>query len=224
MNIEARFRRRAVAGENIADLNRVILGRLSKVKGFWADNKALSDAYFDDGKADGAATDLSSCLCSEYKGAISYAPRWEASIVDKAKSDDFVTIAFDSDKVNFKWFINEVFPKIVKAFLPYRAMIVADLDKDLDDFEDICIEAQNTGLDVDGRDTVFRVHPVNYFDNELCLRAFNMSADKVIQRLTGTVNLVEKCEDGVLLYVVDKPAIGDELVALDEKVRQMLTS
>lgn len=222
MQIEARFRRRVAASESISEINNELLNNLAEIKGLWSEGKSIEDSYFDPGTGESAATDLSTCLASGMKGAISYASRLTASVVDKAISDDSFILKFNSNEVDFQWFSSQIFPEVVNAFYPYRATIVTDLNQDMDEFEDIIEESQRTGKDVDGRDTVYRINSVNYFDNLMCTRAFGINADEVIERLSNSIEKAEKIFDGVLLVVTSKLITGDELRELDGSVRKRL--
>lgn len=219
MKIEARFRRRAEAGESLSELHSGLLNRLSRVAGLWSGSKVISDVHFDAGSGESAAVDFSPCLIGGIKGAISYASRLPAAIVDKAVADDSLVIQLDTDTVDFQRFSREIFPELVRIFNPYRAAVVTDLDQDLDDFEDIVKEAQITGRDVDGRDTVFRLQSVNYFDDTMCIRAFGINADQVVNRLRGSIPLAEHLQSGALLVVSKKPVVGEQLIALDVSIR-----
>jgi len=222
MQIEARFRRSASVGESVAELNNALLRELSEIKGLWLEPKSIEDVYFDAGTGESAASNLSSCLDKDIKGAISYASRLPASIVDKAISDDSIIFKFDSDNIDLKWFSYEVFPKIVKIFSAYRAAVITDLDQDLDDFEEIVQESQRTGRDVDGRDSVFRIHPVNYFDEMMCKRAFGISTNEVKARINDLVEQVELTREGVLLVVNTNPIVGAQLNEVNEIIIKAL--
>lgn len=222
MQIEARFRRRAGATENVGDLNDKVLRSLSGIGGLWKDGGALSDIYFDAGDGESAAADISPCLEFGIRGAISYASRLPKAIADSARSDDSLTFQLDTTAVNFESFCRDIFPEIVKIFGAYRAAVVTDLNLDLDDFEDIVKEAQRTGKDVDGRDTVFRIYPVNYFDNTMCVRAFGISASEVVARLAGKIELADGLQSGALLMINKEPVTGDRLIAMDSEIRQKL--
>ena len=52
---------------------------------------------------------------------------------------------------------------------------------------------------VDYRHGVFRIHPVSFFDRQLCERAFGIQPETVASRLTGKVERVGLHEDGVLI-------------------------
>lgn len=222
MKIEARFRRRAVLGENVEDLNARVLHELSTIEGLWIKEQGISGAHLDSGQGESAAVDISPCLGNGMKGAISYASRLSTFISDKAINDDTLVIQMDADAVDFVSFCRCVFPAIVRVFCPYRANIVTDLNQDLDDFEEIVEEVQRTGRDVDGRDTVFRIYPTNYFDDVMCRRAFGLSADEVVVKLSGKIMLAEYFQLGALLILIDKPVADGALIALDVQIRNIL--
>lgn len=224
MQVEARFRRRAGLGENVAELNARLLGALSQLHGLWADDKTAADANFDAGTGESAAVDLTPCLVASVKGSISYASRLIGAVADRATSDDSIVLQLNSDVIDLGWFSREVFPEVIKAFAPYRAALVTDLDQDLEDFESIVQEVQRTGRDVDGRDTVWRFHSVNYFDDALCLRAFGISASEVVARLEGSIELAKSYASGAFLLITPSVVEGDDAIALDSTVRQKLRS
>lgn len=218
MQIEARFRRRAVSGESLSELNDNLLDQMSSIAGLWAANRSC--ARFDVGTGESAATDLSSCLADGIKGAISYASRLPAAIADKAISDDFITLRFDTSRVNFQGFCSNIFPEIVRVFRPYRASVVSDLDLDLDDFEEVASEARRTGFDIDGRDSVYRLHPINYFDHEMCERAFGISPEQVAGSFGSQVVSSEVFLDGVMLVISNEPSSGVLLSDIATAVRR----
>lgn len=222
MKIEARFRRRAQASESIADLNSQLLVRLSRISALWRSDQSIANVHFDAGTGESAAADLSACLENGIDGAISYASRLPGSIVDRAVSDDCLTLVLDIGAVNFKVFCRTTFPEIVKAFDAYRASSVTDLDNDLEDFDGIVKEAQQTGRDIDGRDTVFRINAINFFDNTMCLRAFGISSSEVVEKLYGSIEWAENFHSGVLMRTSEEPVVGAQLLANDDRVRQLL--
>lgn len=219
MQIEVRFRRRAMVGESLSLLNYKLLDRLSTISKLWAADVAY--AHYDAGSGESAAADLSPCLVNGIKATVSYASRLPAAVADKAISDDVMALRFDREQVDFEEFCREVFPAIVTAFEPYRASVVIDLDQDLDDYEDIVREAQRTGRDIDGRDTVFRLHLVNYFDRIMCERAFGGSPEKIADELCGLVPLVRIFQDGVLIVRSYEPS--QSLSDLDAEIRARLS-
>lgn len=220
MKIKARFRRRASANESIATLNAALVSALSRLDGLVADSATVIRAPLDTGSGESASVDLSPGLIAPISGAISYASRLPRAVVDRATSDDVLVLAFDSDAVDVVRFSSQVFPEIVKIFSPYRAAVVDDLDRELDDHELIVQESQRTGSDVDGRDTVWRFHPVNYFDNVLCLRAFGMNATEVVARLNDLSAVARVLGTGVLVVIGKKERT--ESVKLESEIRKRL--
>ena len=218
MKIEAGFRRRPKVNEEIPVLNRVVLDHLSTIEGLWSKGKSTEDAYFNPGGGDSASTNLSPCLNTGITGGILYAPRYAVEI-DQAMYDDSIILEFDSDKIDFYLLAYNIFPEIVKFFSPYRAAIVTDIDQELDDFEEIVQLSQNTDKSADGRDNVFRLKPVNYFDDLMCTRAFGLTADVMIGRLKESVEHVEKISDGILLIIKSEIVTGKDIIQMDQEVR-----
>jgi len=80
----------------------------------------------------------------------------------------------------------------------------------------------STGKDVNGRDGVYRINAVNYYDRELCQRAFNLSPEQIVERLDGKVESVSLLSDGVMLIYSSKLLERDELEKIDAKVKALL--
>ena len=224
MQIEARFRRRARAAESVPDLNRTLLASLSRIKGLWKEGATSRDAIFDAGQQESAAVDLSPCLAPGLRGAVSYASRIPSAIVDKALADDVLLLQLEDGALNFQFLCWQIFPSLIEAFQPYRAAVITDLDFDLNDFELISREAQRTGRDVDGRDSVYRIHPVNFFDETMCVRAFGFSAEGLVAKLQGKIELAKSLCSGAMLLVAAEVVQGEQLASLDARVRQTLQS
>jgi hypothetical protein len=218
MDIEARFRRRARLGEDAGKLNDTLMLSLSKLDGFWKKDYLIDGIVCDYGKGESISVDLSPCLEPGIKASISYASRLSGSIVDKAISDDFLTVQLDLNNANYEEFCNNIFPIVIKVFEPYRAAVITDLDLDLDDYEEIVEEAQRTGLDVDGRDTVYRFYPVNFFDDTLCGRAFGFDSQELINRLSIFIKEKEKYPSGALITIANDPLNGEDLLALNNSI------
>ena len=222
MQIEARFRRRATATENVVDLHVQLLRSLSGIESLWQKDRSPSEILSDLGDGESAVVDISSCLAFEIQGAVSYASRMPAAIMDKAISDDSLVLLFNLDLVDFKKCCCNIFPEVVRRFSPYRAAVITDLDQDLDDFEEIVREAQKLRKDVDGRDSVFRIQTVNYFDNLMCMRAFGIGAADVVRKLKESIFLAEELQSGAFLVIDAEPAVGDRLLTIDSTIRQNL--
>src|SRR5262249_56376505 len=113
--------------------------------------------------------------------------RSERYLRDNAQYDDYAIIAFSSGGAErLRALFHEVLPAYVEAFDCYRATI-HDLDIQMADWKWVVELSNSTGRDVDGRDGVYRIHPGNYFDGELCRRAFGAAPATVIERPQGKV-------------------------------------
>jgi len=220
MNVEARFRSRVTQGSSIEVLNSKLLDSLSKIDGLWSPGRQPSEVYFEHSKNSGGATDLTDALVKDVRGAISYADRSYARI-DKALADDVLTLQIDLEQVDYARLALSVFPALVEACAPYRAAIVTDLNMDMDDFEEIVSQTQNlrpgTELDIDGRDTVFRIQTKNFFDELLCKRAFGVAPAEVARKLKGKVASVEEMRGGVVITLADSPLQGEQLLEASKR-------
>ena len=217
--VELRLRRRANVGEQASTLHRRLIAAISEIEGLWADDGVSGAAHFSPGLGESAATDLSPCLRSGLKGAISFASRAPAAIVDRATSDDVLTLFCNTELVEFNWLAHNAYRRLKNAFQPKRRADVCDAGLDLDDFELICAEAQESGRDVDGRDTVFRIHPISFFDAMLCQRAFGRTPRELVKLLSRESFDVEPHADGLLIKGASSPSTAKELQEFDRRAR-----
>ena len=214
--IEARFRRRADL-EPITEIHSVVMACLKQVAWLWKNSNAEIQL---DSNGESAACDLTPFLRSGVNGAISYSARFPNSMKDEAIFDDVLTLQICDGQ--YCEFVNDVFAKIVSCFKPYRANTVLDIDLDLDDFEEIVATSEKSGLDIDGRDSVYRINPVNFFDEELCQRSFHRSKDEIQRLLMPEVENVELMNDGILIVVTSKIILRDQLLAMHNKIAAVL--
>lgn len=222
MKIEAIFRRRAEVGESVAELNSALIEKLSKISGFFSESHEQGGGLFDTGDGESASMNLSPYLTPGMSGGVIFASRISGTVEDWATSDDSLGLKIDLEKIDFMQFSSTVFPEVIRAFDCYRSAVITDVNLYLDDHEEIVEVCRSTLLDVDGRDGVFRFNPVNYFDDELCARAFSLCPAEVVERLKGNCKTVEEFHGGVLFLVVDRPIIGPESLELDRRVRELL--
>lgn len=174
------------------------------------------------GNGESYVCDLTPFLNTGLSGAISYSARYPMGMTDKAMFDDVLTLEVDEKALDYREFSLSVFELVVSCFRCYRASIVHDLDLDLDDYDQVIEMSQSLRIDVDGRDSVFRVHPVNYFDEQLCQRAFRLGAAEVVQRLQNQVELVKCVGDGVLVIVTGALVPRRELKGIHDLVASLL--
>jgi hypothetical protein len=163
--------------------------------------------------------DLSASLGSGIKATLSYVFRAATYLRDEGHYDDCFFVDFDHVASDYRAFVVDVFPAYVRAFQPYRAAIVLDEDLAVEDWERVTELRRTTGKDVDGRDSVFRVGPVNYFDRELCRRAFGLAPEEIVKALEGRVESVSILLDGVFIIGTSQ-LLNREGVAKLSKVLQ----
>jgi len=170
-----------------------------------------------------AVVTLRGLLATGEMSYVRYALRSERYLRDNAQYDDYAIIAFSSGGAErLRALFHEVLPAYVEAFDCYRATI-HDLDIQMADWKWVVELSNSTGRDVDGRDGVYRIHPGNYFDGELCRRAFGAAPATIIERLQGKVEKVSALGDGVLLACNSAiPLPREEYEKMDARVRSLL--
>jgi len=216
--IEARFRHRA-GSETIQEFHAEVLPCLQTISWMWKTSEVDVELETD---GESAACDLTLQLREGVQGAISYSARYPSGMKDKAMFDDVLTLQIDENVVDYGTFVIEVFEQAVKCFHAYRGAVVLDLDLDLDDYDEIVEQSQLSGKDIDGRDSVFRINPVNFFDRELCKRAFRRSADELATCLCGEVERVVTQHHGLLLVVTSDLVDRENLKSLHDHVASLL--
>nr|WP_298686491.1 hypothetical protein [uncultured Dongia sp.] len=152
----------------------------------------------------------------------SYIPR------DSASSDDRIVIEFDTKNQHLKYrsMLHQHLAGAISAFGGYLARGLysdystqyhdlhrAELDKLLNDSE----------LDLNGRNNIFSLQVVQFWDAELCQRALGYGRDEVIKRLTGKVSLVRPLMDGVYVVFNDDPDLTfEEFCAYNDRLKPVL--
>lgn len=117
---------------------------------------------------------------------------------DIGMNDDFIDMSFNPEKVDYQSLVREALPLYIEAFDGHLAEI-----KD-DGFTYIDFDAwQASGKD--GRNGVYRVAPVAFFDRLLCQRAFVLSPEQIADRLSGRIEEVRLIHDGVYLIGSSEP-------------------
>jgi hypothetical protein len=79
------------------------------------------------------------------------------------------------------------------------------------------------GKDIDGRNNIFTLNVVQYWDGQLCQRALGYGRDEVTKRLTGKVPLVQPLMDGVYVVFNDNPDLTfEEFCAYNDRLKPVL--
>ena len=153
-----------------------------------------------------------------------YTPRFPAWLSeDKATSDDFLTLVIDAEKNDRATFCHETMPELIKTFEAYRATLETDRKVWVDDHMNRVNLYRGRGPDRDGRDTVERIAPVNFFDDILCRRAFGIGAEEVVRRAAPECERAEHMLDGAFLLVTTDIVTGrPALDALHDRVMRRI--
>lgn len=214
MYVRATFRHRAVRDERVADRHARLIRPLCDAIGSWLGGMSPESVFFD-GDDDSGAADLTPALPSPNRGAISYCPRRS---IDREHGmyDDVLTIDFEREPALYRELLADKFRGIVETFGSYRAAVLIDEDLDLDDFDEIVKQSERTEKDIDGRDGVFRIWPVSYFDDQLCRRAFSLAASEVGARVATQAERVFVTPAGVEI-VASSAFVSTETIQLIDK-------
>jgi hypothetical protein len=223
MTIDLMLRRRPRMDEDIATLNRRFAQALTEIPGFWEQGKGASDATWDPGEE--AASLYLDCLAPGLHGQIMYQGRFESDVNwDVAAADDFLVLnQVDIQSVDYSRFCAVTIPSLIEIFTPYRGEVETDHDVAMADWDITCEQANQTRRDIDGRDSVYRIWPVCFFDEELCRRSFNLTAKEVVNRAGPECEDAYMLAGGAFLLVSSRPLAGAEaLDALDARVKARL--
>lgn len=217
-DFEFEFRHRSTPNESLNDRHANFINVISKLNIPWnlKELKALPDI----GSDLTLTLSLSGVLGKGINGKLVYIYKGYEYLQDNAQYDDNIFIEFNLNKVDVETIIN-IFKVYIVAFDCYRAS-VNNIDVSSEDWDGIVEECNSTGKDVNGRDGIYRINAINFFDRELCLRAFNLSPEQIIERLEGDVESVSLLHDGVLLIDRSNFLESDEFEKIDSKIRSLL--
>jgi hypothetical protein len=197
--------------EPIAERHAKVMRGLSEIDPPWGIRDRRARPAPDLGDELQVEVDLSAYIGPGIKATINYVFRGATYLRDEGHYDDCLFVEFEAN-TEYRAFILGVFPAYVRAFGAYRAAIVLDEDLALQDWERVVELREATGKDVDGRDSVFRLGPVNYFDRELCRRAFGLAPEDVVRMVQGRVESASMLLDGVFIVgssqLLDRETLG----------------
>lgn len=220
--VQLEFRRRADCSESIEDIHSKVvdgLSRFSPPLGYKG-HKVPGVPPVAGNLSTTVALDLLSTRGE--KSYINYQLRSPAYLKDQSKFDDTLFVRAKKRDVDVAVLMREVFPAYIDMFSCYKATI-SDPEKRLSDWDDIVELCEKTGKDVDGRDGVYRIHPANFFDRELCRRAFGLTPEDIAGRLDGKVDTVRLLGDGVLIVCAPEFLPPDDERRIGSKVKELLT-
>jgi hypothetical protein len=143
--------------------------------------------------------------------------------VDEASRDDMFLLDLAWDRININLLSGTVLPALIAGFTAYCARLtIPEIAAHESSLRQALFRA--TGRDIGGRDTVFRILQINYWDRELCRRAWSLTPEEVVARLTGIVERASVLHDGAYVVVstayLSIPAVEE----IDARLRPLLTS
>lgn len=219
---------RANPVEQVAQRHSEVCDALQRVDGSLGWAQALAPTVPDFGRELVAVYDVKlrmpSIRCS---GA--YAYRDAAYLrIDKAVYDDSLLYQFASlpPRPDYTRLLGQEVPRIVEGFCAYRA--AANFYLYSVKYENLHPDViggfkKDPAVDLDGRNNIFTLEVIQYWDAELCQRALGYGRDEVIKRLTGKVPLVQPLMDGVYVVFNDNPNLTfEEFCAYNDKLKPVL--
>lgn len=221
---EIELRHRARTNESHQDLHRNFMGAMSRYDAPWGYKDREMPKAPEFGENLTSVVELRALSGKNRKSYICYLYRSDTHLKDKAQFDDIAFIRFESQKIDTRDLFQQVFPAYIEAFGCYRAAIASsDFDLRNADWDRVVELCNSSGKDVDGRDGVYRFHPANFFDRELCRRAFDLTPEQIVKRLEGKVEKASMLNDGVLIiYSTKLPATREEYEQIDREIKPLL--
>jgi hypothetical protein len=104
--------------------------------------------------------------------------RNRAALRDEGMSDDAFAFDFDAAKVDYSRLLDDALPRYLEITRAYVAEVMP--------YEYLLQEASKMRL-IQQRSAVYNIAPVNYFDAELCTRAFSLSPQQLLDKLAGKI-------------------------------------
>jgi len=221
MFVDVMIRRRARLDEPIPALNARLLEQFIAVPGFWGQGKTAADAPFEQGET--GSLDLRKSLRDGLSGQVVYMPRFVGYLSkDVSKADDTLRIRLDTDKVDYAAFCAETLPRLITMFESYRGHVETDAKVRAADWEIVRQQSRTTGRNIDGRDSIFRIWPVCWFDGELSRRAFGITAEEAVRRASPECERAELVAGCASLIVTSAIVVGANLDVIDARIKSRL--
>ncbi len=213
------FRHRPNFSESIEDRHNNFLRVVSDLGVPWGLNDSLKVPPI--GSELVTSVSLDKLLPVGVEGRVSYALRDQKYLEDDAQFDDTLFIEFTASKVDYSDLLKVVFPRYIKAFGSYRSAL-HDWSVTRSDWPLVVEACEATKKDVNGRDGVFRINAANYFDKELCFRAFGKGPRELVDSVSGFVEEVREFEDGVLIVISYNPLSAGELLSAGDRLKSLV--
>jgi hypothetical protein len=146
---------------------------------------------------------------------------------DNAGWDDSLIVDFNIDhkSIDYPHLVREVLPAYVEAMGAYMGVIMEDHILGTDSY---CTDAEGQSRSrpdkINFRHGVRRIWPANYWDRELCQRAFSLTPEQVVNRLTSHVAEARILRDGALVIYSYDRVPDDQIALIDGQLRPLLLS
>jgi hypothetical protein len=213
------FRHRANASEAIDKRHESFISDIAGLAPPW--NLAELSALPDIGAELLVTVSLDKFLPKGVKGRLTYMLRNEKYLKDDAQYDDTLFIEFNPEKIDLQDFTSGVFTTYIKAFKCYRATL-HDWSITRSDWPVVVEVGERLGKDINGRDGIYRINPIHYFDETLCQREFGLSAGEISKLLKNQAETATEFESGLLLILDTHLLSSDEWKERGESVKRAL--
>lgn len=221
MFVDVMIRRRARLDEPIPVFNARLVEQFTAVPGFWGEGKGAVDAPFTQGET--GSLDLRKSLRDGLSGQVIYMARFPGYLSkDVSKADDTVHLRLDTDKIDYAAFCHEPLPQLIAIFGAYRGHVETDAKVRAADWEVVRQQSRKTDKNIDGRDSIFRMWPVCWFDEELSQRAFGIGAAEAMHRAAPDCERAELVAGCAFLIVTSAIVTGPDLNTIDARMKSRL--
>ena len=83
-------------------------------------------------------------------------------------------------------------------------------------------QSRQTGRNIDGRDNIYRIWPVCWFDDELSRRSFDIGVEEAVRRVAPECERAELMAGCAFLIVTSEIVTGSNLDAIDARIKARL--
>ena len=150
---------------------------------------------------------------------------------DHGSFDEILSIRFNikNKEINYSSLILKHLPFISEAFRSYRSQVdyeyhsynyIGTFERKNPTYNALLA---NPDVDINGRNNIYTLYPVQFWDGLLCRRALGFDRDEVIRRLQDVAVLARPLTDGVYLVLSDnKTQSYAEFVEMNETIKPLL--
>jgi hypothetical protein len=139
-----------------------------------------------------------------------------------SKADDTLRVRMDTSKIDYAAFCAETLPRLISVFGSCRGRVETDLKVKGADWEIVRQQSRKTGRSIDGRDSIFRIWPVCWFDGELSRRSFGFGAEEVVRRAARECERAEIIAGCAFLIVTSEIVTGSGLDVVNARIESCL--